>query len=481
MRGYQNLTVFISSASDVPKEREIANRVIGQVSQRTSDTLGIFLRAVQWEQMSPSSKDLKYEAIQKRINQDVQVCDIFLLILGRRYGTAAPRRKLSNLHVEIEEFLKRLRTKVPGARPEIPVLLAYFKELPPNHDLGPQEREARRLRQRLHKHGVHTKSYEEPADFELRLAHDLYGLLLEITHRSQKHFDLRAFWQLGSIERAESPPAAVIYPPVDQAFIGGLKREPVWMNRLVPHVVFEDHKSMMKIEKTLRMIGFRNYNFYENRSAPSTLHDMNRIWLCIRNPHALQALERYRDVARFVLTPRSGSKEARITWFTKSGKPIEVRSPLSQYLQGQRDPDASDYTREMANVYAKDYAIIARFSDSDGRRNQQHNRLKDFFFAGIRGLGTWGATWVVDRCHSFFNPYQGQENEPIQMLIEVVYTDGRIVGARDVSNEPAAYFARENDPRTIAASIKRYRDARGGWRSARVTTTRTKPRRRRER
>lgn len=80
--------------------------------------------------------------------------------------------------------------------------------------------------------------------------------------------------------------------------------------------------------------------------------------------------------------------------------------------------------------------------------------LKDFFFAGIRGLGTWGGGWFLDRRYDALRGPCEKENADVQFLLEVTYKDEQVLDVRDVSGEPEGYFQNENNIRTIRTRIR---------------------------
>ena len=81
----------------------------------------------------------------------------------------------------------------------------------------------------------------------------------------------------------------------------------------------------------------------------------------------------------------------------------------------------------------------------------------EYFIGGIRGLGTWGATWFIDRNSSAFETYK--DNEPIQLLLEVTYANGQIIEVRDVSNENGSYFKQQMRTACIKKTIKNFKNA----------------------
>jgi hypothetical protein len=283
------LSVFISSAGDVDEERMVTAEVVRDVSKTLEDNLGISFRPLGWESLDKSVNRSGDNVIQARINPLIDKCDVFLLILGKRYGTMHAGSAISRLESEINRMIERLPQGPGGPYHSTPAIMAYFSTLGVNSDPGDQEKAVRALRSRLQGR-VFYGQYTSPEGLRTTFTHDLYRLALGMQHRTRKHEALRSFWHLGRTDRQEVPELAVVYAPVDRAFMGSNFRSPFWQERLVPHIVFEDHKALMKIEKTLRIAGHRNFRFYDDRNIPNTINEMNRVWVCIRNRAAQEAL-----------------------------------------------------------------------------------------------------------------------------------------------------------------------------------------------
>jgi hypothetical protein len=120
---------------------------------------------------------------------------------------------------------------------------------------------------------------------------------------------------------------------------------------------------------------------------------------------------------------------------------VRVSSPLNSYLEKQRrDKETKgEWVPELGHVMAKDYAVLARFCEDD---DGDDDPLRDYFVAGIRGLGTWGAGWFIDRRFASFQHLD--EGDDLQLLLEVHFMESRIVEVIDVSGEPQSYFDRES-------------------------------------
>ncbi len=447
---YQSLKVFICSPGDVPEERAAAESAIAQVNNSCRDTLGIHVDAHTWKRLPPLTPNMPEETVQEMINEEVRRCNAFVLILYKRYGKVEPGHTKSNTEREIEIALKML------SEDQKIMFLSYFKNLSSNPDPGDQEVRVSQLRSELERQGVFYCNYKDPAEFRDHFTHDLYHTILRFYASTSKQKALRSFWQLGIPEGSVHPQLAIVYPPVDRRFMRDEKPDRFWLRRLVPHVVFEDFKALQKIEKTLRLIGFRDFQFYNVRSSPDDLQDMNRLWICLpRNEPAQHQLEIYKERARFGFVRSQHGLQIHWRYSQESSNWAVIESPLAKYLQRQRRRLAGgEWQAAHGRIFAKDFAILARFSDLRERQPMSEGTLKDIFLAGIRGLGTWGTGWFLDRRYNALGGPCDRENADVQFLLEVTYKNERIFDVRDVSDEPESYFREENSLRTIRMRIR---------------------------
>lgn len=446
---YQVLRIFLSSPGDVAKERILAEEVVNSVSRVCRETLKLHLEIIKWENLLPIQRSEK--TVQEKINDEVTRSHIFVLILKKRFGKPEPGFKKSNTQREIETALKMIK------KDKKKKIFAYFREIPQNPDPGPQERMLDQLKTKLEKAGILYSSYKSPEHFKFDFAHHLFENVLRFRLSTFKHRSLSKFWRLGTPEKYASPILAVHYPSFDRPFISRPVQKGWWLNRLLPSIAFEDFKALQKIEKTLRLIGFRDFRFYASASPPTDVIYKNRAFICLpRNRIGLRYYERYKHRAKFKFyAPRPDSK-ARLFWrySVDDDDYIEIRSPLAKYLKEQRksvDIDG-DWTREMGDIIAKDYAILARFRDKSNETVMREGYQNDYFFAGIRGLGTWGAAYFIDRKYTYFKDIP--EDQDIQLLLEVIYYKDRIYNVIDVSKRTERYFKEQFNIKTIRQAIK---------------------------
>jgi hypothetical protein len=220
-------------------------------------------------------------------------------------------------------------------------------------------------------------------------------------------------------------------------------------------LAFEDYRAIQKIEKDLRMIGFTSYQVYSHNDRPPDIHRMNRAWLCLpRNRLGIKQLRTYERL-RFGYPTVSKGQRRFVSWRCDNGATVNVSSPMWQYLQLQRKgmDTSKEWHPQLSQIVAKDFAVLSRLRDQS-TRDGDDGPLYDYFFAGVRGLGTWGAAWFMDRRYCQFN--KTDPNQNIEMLLEVVFRDGRILDARDVSSEPPSYFRDQNSSVRIRRTIRDY-------------------------
>ena len=84
----EQVSIFISSPSDVNKEREAALKVINELNQTLCEKMGISLFPLTWENNTyPSVGDYSQDVINKQIGK----YDIFVGIMANRFGTPTPQ------------------------------------------------------------------------------------------------------------------------------------------------------------------------------------------------------------------------------------------------------------------------------------------------------------------------------------------------------------------------------------------------------
>jgi hypothetical protein len=452
---YKCLRVFLCTASGTATEEAAVKAAIEQLNRGTRPQLGIEFELLSWQDLAPRAPDLAVGRKQAEINEFVKSCDIFILILWKRHGSFEPDQNRTNLEREVDEAVARLKH---GSNM---IMLSYFRNFMVSPAPNDQERGVMTLRQRLHEAGIFYNTYHNPAKFSARIVPDLYESLLKLEFDTPKHRAMRNFWKFGLAERPPRKKLLIAYPGMDRAYMRlPDKDNELWIRRLVPNIVYEDHRALNKIEKILRLIGMSDFHTCTIANLPDDWRYMNQCWVCIpRNRIALERLKRHAGASQFKVIVPGANSEASFFWRKPaSSKSIHIKSPLEVYLRLQRKEPAlsGEWGRELRDVVARDFAVIARFPVSDNQIQMHEGTQMEYFIGGIRGLGTWGAAWFLDRQWSAFEKCRGFE--PFQRLLEITYANGRIAIARDVSEESIGYFQRQMEREFILKTIEEYKE-----------------------
>jgi Domain of unknown function (DUF4062) len=440
---------FISSPQDVAAERQVAQEVMARINDISADTLGATLLPKTWTNDPPVTPRIPEQRIQDEINREVERAHFFILILYRRYGSVEPGHTKSNTERELEAILARYETN-----PQIKIL-AYFRDIPPNPDPGTQEVQVNKFKARLEEKGIRHRAYKDALDFKEQFTHDIYNVVMRLQLSPFKQRALRRFWKIGRANREVYPRAAIIFPAVSRRN-SAPKGKNHWLGRLEPNVYYEDLRAIHKIQKTLSIVGVHGYKTFTTANIPHDLQYMNVIWVCFPRSHdALERLAKYGQRIRFRFERRHDVATS-ATWTDANGHPFEIASPLASYLELQRKKmdTTGECTARLRSIVCKDFAVVARLRNNDSEFVCDEGVLYEYFFAGIRGLGTWGAAWFLDRRARTLHKLPDEGD--LQLLLEIRYENGNIADAYDVSDQPPEYFLQQNDPAFIGDEIDRF-------------------------
>lgn len=448
----RGINIFISSPGDVARERELLEEIISEISKSVRDTLGYHLECKRWEDQIPQAS-LPPKTKQDEIMKEIGKCQMFILILHKRYGEIPPKQKISRTEMEIELALKLLQ------KGKDIMFLSYFKKNIPNPDPGDQEKLILLLEEKLEKEkGVLSRKFKSLEDFKNKFTHDLYhALLIKSKAPTKKQEGWKNFWGLDTLEGKPNSRLAIICPAMDKRFAND-NIENIWTERLMPFIPFEDFSAVEFIERTLRDINFTEFKTYPTARLPEEIMEINRVWICLpRNRPGVIQLENYKKGLSFMFASNTATNEKYFQWrFRKTKTFMDIKSPLAKYLMQQRRMiESPTWGPEHGKIIAKDFAILARFTDNN--TSSDSGILKDFFFAGIRGLGTWGAGWFLfNKCEVFQKLVEPDEKN-IQLLLEVTFKDEKIFDVKDVSNQPQSYFDNENNENVVYENIRKYK------------------------
>ncbi len=112
------IKVFIASPGDLAEERELFPLILGQLNEIKAEGIAVQLKPLGWEDTLPG-----WGRPQELINDDVRQCDIFVMMLWKRWGTPSGEFDSGTE----EEFTIAYETfKKAGS----PYLLLYFRSVP---------------------------------------------------------------------------------------------------------------------------------------------------------------------------------------------------------------------------------------------------------------------------------------------------------------------------------------------------------------
>ncbi len=164
----RNIAVFIASPGDLGAERERFRETIVKLNDGFGDGRGVTFEALGWEDTLAVSG----RRSQGVINRDIDLCDVFILVLNRRWGQKAPDSEYSS-YTE-EEFQRAMARFISEKSPEI---FIFFKRVDPESiaDAGPQlakvltfRQELEDTRQFLYHIFEDADSFEQEVDQHLR-------------------------------------------------------------------------------------------------------------------------------------------------------------------------------------------------------------------------------------------------------------------------------------------------------------------------
>jgi hypothetical protein len=460
----QVIDIFIAAPRDVEAERKYADEAVSEVSARTRDILDIALHPVNWRRFLPSAAR-KGERIQDRFSSRVTKCGIFIGILNARYGTEISfDRRISGTE---EEFNKAIAN-----RHSIEIL-TYFcrgsENLRSERSLIEQAYKLQELQKKLQEADLLYRPYKDPDDFRSIIILDLFEAVLRVSSETERREQLRSFFRFGVEDRRHTPSVLLGYPAIHKHAVGAeaktndRRSEPRynWQERLLPNVVYEDFKAIQKLEALVRFTGVPDISSVTIDHPRIKAAPGNRIWLCVpRNEIAQHELHGLRERSRFQFVKHVDEPRPHIVWLSNEVSPMKIESPLSIYLMRQGRPKTGWWHRELGEIVARDYAIISRFRMPDTKYRTKDDPFYHYFIAGIRGLGTWGAAWYIDRKPAEIERLvadSGGEDSDVQALVEVTFSNFRVVAVRDVSDESADYFRGQMADEAIDSVIETFR------------------------
>jgi hypothetical protein len=459
------IPVFIASPNDVGAERRLVEAAIHSLAPRFARIFGVTLVPLLWEEFAPISS---YDASHPQIGilRRIQPFSIFVGILWNRCGTPVGDSGETGTETEFEYAIAHRNTIS---------ILSYFRKQTDEKRLGSEERLQRKqvgdLKRRLEKNNVSTLTYDNLAQFRGRILGDIMEAALDLvlSQEPRKIADFYNFFRFGSHWRLDTKPLLIVYPPIADPGPGHACPRLNWRKRLLPHVIYEDFKTIQDVEEAMRLLGRQ----YKTVTTDSPSLDMaepgDRFWVCVpRSVKAQRALEQLKEQGvdvRFHFTSRAtrSGPETCLAW-RRSGRNIQIRSPLAKYLNHSARPArAAPWRPAFGHSYCRDYAVFARFKLCKDPGDSCSEYYYHYFAGGIRGLGTWGIGYLLDhessrlvRMAADQTAKTGDEN--VQLLLEVTYENYRVTRIRDVSENAEAFFTKRYSDEYIRQQMKRHRD-----------------------
>jgi tetratricopeptide (TPR) repeat protein len=151
--------VFLASPGDVSEERSMFPSIVDEVNNLRK--INLRFEAVGWEDALPGRG-----RPQEIINKDVNQCDVFVMLLWKRWGSPPQKGKGKFTSGTEEEFTIADRRARSGSKG--PYILLYFRSIPQDMiaDPGPQLQRVLKFRERIEKGKKFLyQRYENPTEW----------------------------------------------------------------------------------------------------------------------------------------------------------------------------------------------------------------------------------------------------------------------------------------------------------------------------
>jgi len=113
--------IFIASPGDLRKERKQFPRILEKINKLKAHGMGVHLEAVGWEEKAPGMG-----RPQEQINKDVETCNLFVMLLWKRWGTPPDEKSQYSSGTEEEYYV----AKGLYDRDKAPDIYLYFRQVP---------------------------------------------------------------------------------------------------------------------------------------------------------------------------------------------------------------------------------------------------------------------------------------------------------------------------------------------------------------
>lgn len=171
----KTIKVFIASPGDLAEERRAFKEVIDGLNKGFGRGADVVFEPLGWED-ALSQVGRRSQAV---INQDIDACDVFILVMWRRWGQEAPDANPYSSYTE-EEFYRALarREKKNADGLVRPAVCVFFKHIDPSYmtDPGPQLAKVLAFRRKLEDtKAVLYHPFDDVAAFRTEIEEHLIG------------------------------------------------------------------------------------------------------------------------------------------------------------------------------------------------------------------------------------------------------------------------------------------------------------------
>jgi len=436
----QRFRAFVSSPGDAIKERKIALEIIEKINVKIDGPLDMTITRYFWEEQNPGLFNMPDKKVQETLNTEAARAHFFILIFHEKYGRIEQGKTVSNTEREVKAVLAE-RKKNPRK-----TILPYFME---GTTLEPKVVE---LREKLRSLGIIDRSYKSLKEFKDLLTHDLYSTAMSFKLSTDKIDALKKFWNFRRPNEGDTVSAAIMFNPyaIEKFFDTDVNR----FNHISMAPCYEVFRAIRKIDKTLRKAGKFGFGVFSTDNEPGRFESTNKIWVGgSRMKQGSQNSYTLHASSTIEVAPRGKNKPAKITFKNMTGI-VNITSPLKFYLEAQRvEMSEFDYRQD---IIAKDFGVLARYKDP--KSSVTYDSAKwDYFFVGLRGLGTWGAAWYLDRCtRELVEKLIDDKN--LEIILEVTYKNGAIASVEDVTTKGQEYFSQATSKSSINGEIQKFKN-----------------------
>ncbi|PNY36135.1 hypothetical protein C2E31_14475 [Rhodopirellula baltica] len=251
-QGPKHIRVFIASPGDLDEERIVFREVCEKLNNGFGDGIGVEFIADGWENV-PSQVGRRNQSV---INEKVDQCDVFFLVIHRRWGQDSSDSEYTS-YTE-EELHRALNRRNEKGRPEIYV---FFKNVDPGQldDPGPQLQKVLAFRNELEAtRKALYRTFSDSTEFENEVDYHLRDVARRVVSTREN------MPQISAGERAQVPdgkpievPAAQLEEPRQKessitknklrVFLSYSHRDLKELNRLKVHLANYKHNDVIEI------------------------------------------------------------------------------------------------------------------------------------------------------------------------------------------------------------------------------------------